>query len=88
MAVVHPRGFLAILAAILGTTASTTFSKLSLEFFPFAALVVCALADAAAGLILTAEIPHHHTCPILHIFGMVADGEFLNQWEDVDIIRE
>lgn len=86
MAVVYPRGLLAILAAVLGTAATTTLGKLSLEFLPFAALVVRTLADATARLVLAAEIPHHHTCPVLHVLRVVTDSELLNQGKDVHII--
>lgn len=65
---VHPRGFLAVFAAVLGTAATTALGELALEFLPFAALVVCALADAAARFVLAAEVPHHHAGPVLHVF--------------------
>lgn len=88
MPMVHPRGFLTVLTAVLGATTSSAFGKLSLEFFPFATLVVCALADPAARLVLAAQIPHHHACPVSHVFRVVTDGEFLHQREDVHIVRE
>ena len=88
MAMVHPRGFLAVLAAVFGPATTAAFCELPLEFLPFAALIVRALADTTARFILATEIPHHHTGPVPHVFRMVTDGELLNQREDVHIVRE
>ena len=88
VAMVHPGGFLAVLAAVLGPATTTAFCKLPLELFPFAAFVVRALADAAARFILAAQVSHHHTRPVPHVFRVVSDGKFLDQREDVHIIRE
>ena len=88
VAVVDPCGFLAIFAAVFGATAATTLGKLPLELFPLATLVVSALADATSRFVLAAEVPHHHARPVLHVFGMVADGELFYQRKDVDIVGQ
>jgi hypothetical protein len=54
VAMVDPRGLLAVFAAILGAAAATAFGELALELFPLAALVIRALTDAASRLILAA----------------------------------
>lgn len=88
VAVICPRGFLAVLAAVLGTPATTALGELPLEFLPLPAAVVGALADSTPRLVLPAEVPHDDTRPILHISRVVPHRELLNQREDVDIIRK
>lgn len=64
--VVAPCTFLALLAAVFGTPTSSAFSKLSGVLFPLAALPVCTLSDSTTAFVFTAEVTHHHTCPVLH----------------------
>lgn len=84
----HPRGFLTVFAAVLGAATTSALGKLALEFLPFATLVVCALADPTARFVLAAQIPHHHACPVTHVFRVVTDRELFYQWEDVHVVRE
>lgn len=86
--VIYPGCFLAVFAAVLGTSAAATFCELSLELLPLATLIVSTLTDSAARLILAAQISHHHAGPVLHVLGMVSNSELLNQWEDIDIIGQ
>lgn len=85
---IHPRGFLTIFAAVLGAAATATLGKLSLELFPFTALVVCALPNATSRLVLAAEIPHDDASPVLHVFGVMTHRKLFHQGEDVDIVRK
>lgn len=86
VAVVYPRGFLAVFAAVLGTAATAALCELALELLPFATLVVGALANPSTRLVLAAEVPHYHAGPVLHVLGVVSHGELLNEREDVHII--
>jgi hypothetical protein len=47
VAVENPRAFLALFAAVLGTSAAAALSKLARVLFPPTALVVCTLSDAS-----------------------------------------
>ena len=73
-AVATPGAFLAFLGAVLGATAATTFGELTGEFFPFAALPVGALADAAARVVFAAEVAHNDAGPVGHIVVLGRDG--------------
>jgi hypothetical protein len=75
------------LAAVLSSPATSAFCELPCVFFPFTALIVGALAYASSSIVLSAQIPHDHAGPILHVLGVVSYGEFLHQGEDVVIIR-
>jgi hypothetical protein len=88
VAVVHPRGLLAVFAAVFGATAAPTLGKLSLELLPLATLVVGTLTDATSRLVLAAEISHDNARPVLHILRVVSNGELLHQGEDIDIVGE
>jgi hypothetical protein len=83
-----PCALLALFAAVFGASASTTLGKLASVLFPFAALVVCTLADTSTCVILTAEISHNNAGPVLHISAVVADCELLDQWEEVEVVGE
>ena len=86
MTVIRPGALLTLLAAVLCSAAPAALSKLPREFFPFTTLVVSTLPDAAAGVVLPAEIAHYNSGPVLHIRAMVSYCEFLNQGEDVKIV--
>lgn len=83
---VDPRTLLTLLAAVLGATAASALGKLALVFLPLATLIVGALANASSRVILPAEIPHHHTRPVLHVLGVVSNGELLDQGEDIEVV--
>jgi hypothetical protein len=76
--VVYPRGFLAIFAAVFGATATATLGELTLELFPLATLVICALADTTSRLILTAKVSHDHACPVLHVLGVMSNSKLFH----------
>jgi len=84
--VVDPRTLLTLLAAIFRTTATATFGELSRVFLPFATFVIGTLSDASLGVVFPAQIPHDNACPVLHVLGVVPDGEFLYQREDVEVV--
>ena len=86
VAVEYPRILLAILAAILRATATSTFGKLTRELLPFAALIVRALPYATSIIVFAAKVPHDDPGPMLHIGRMVADGELLDKGKDIKII--
>lgn len=88
MAVESPSTLLALFAAVFSASASTTLGELASVLFPFAALVVCTLADASTCVILAAEISHNNAGPVLHISAVVADCELLDQWEEVEVVGE
>ena len=87
MSVVYPSILLALFAAVLRPSTAAAFRKLACELFPFTALIVCALSNAASCIVLPAQVSHHNASPILHVLGMVADGKLLNEREDVEVIR-
>lgn len=80
-----PRRLLALFAAVFRTPTASALSKLSRVLFPLAALVVRALSDATSRVIFPTEIAHDDTGPVLHILGVVTDGEFLDEREDVEV---
>jgi hypothetical protein len=84
----YPCTLLALLAAVFRSTAPPALCELSLELLPPPALIVGTLPNATARIVFPAQVPHHDTCPILHILGMVANREFFHQWEDIEIIRQ
>lgn len=86
VAVVHPRGLLAVFAAVFGAAATSALGKLSLEFLPLATLVVGTLTNATPRLVLAAEVSHDHARPVLHVLRVVSDSELLHQGEDVDVV--
>jgi len=86
VSVVYPRVLLAFLAAVLGSPTPSAFRKLASELLPLAALVVCTLSDPASRVVFSAQISHHDTCPVLHVLCVVDDGEFLNEWENVEVV--
>lgn len=88
MPVVHPCVFLAVLAAILCPPAAPALGELASEFFPLTALEVRALPDATSGIVFPTEIPHDNAGPVLHILWVMADGEFLNQRKDVEVVGD
>jgi len=87
VAMAWPGLALTLLAAILSAAASTTLGKLASELFPFAAFVPCALPDTSFGFVLSTEISHDYTSPVLHVLRVMTNGELLHQWKDVVIIR-
>jgi hypothetical protein len=87
MPMVNPCILLAILAAILCPPTSATLGELPCHFFPFSTSIVRTLSNSAPRIIFAAEVLHHHTRPVLHIFRMMANGELLHQGEGVEIIR-
>ena len=84
--VIYPRSFLALLATVFGPTAAPAFGKLPREFFPLPAFVVSALSDPALRVVFSAQVPHHDASPILHILGMMSDGELFDQWKNVKVV--
>jgi hypothetical protein len=62
--VATPSAFLAFFRAVFGAAAAAALCELPWELFPFAALPVCALSDATARVILSAEIAHYYTSPV------------------------
>lgn len=86
--VIGPRCFLAVLAAILCAAATAAFRKLPLELLPLPALVIGTLANPTSRLVLAAEISHNNRCPVLHVFRMVPDRELLDQWKDINVVRQ
>jgi hypothetical protein len=88
MSVEDPRTLLAFLAAVFRPPASSAFGKLSCELLPFPTLIVCTLSNPASTVVLAAQIPHHNSCPVLHILAMVSNCEFLDERENVEVIWE
>lgn len=95
-AVAAPGAFLALFGAVLGAAAAAALCELARVLLPLAALPVCALADAAARVVLAAEVAHDDAGPVGHVVllrrdgsaGAVArgrglGGELLDQGEDV-----
>ena len=74
-----PGALLAFLAAVFRPSAPPAFGKLSGELLPFPTLVVCTLSNPAAAVVLAAQIPHHNSCPVLHILAVMSDCEFLDE---------
>ena len=79
---------LTLLAAVLGTAATSALGKLPRVLLPLSTLVVGALSDATPRVVFPAQVAHHHARPVLHVRGVVADRELLNQREDVVVVRE
>lgn len=88
VAVERPGALLALLAAVFGAPAAATLGELARELLPLAALIVGALSDAAARVVLAAEVPHNNPGPVLHVGTVVADGELLHKGEDVQVVGE
>jgi len=86
MAMIDPGTLLAFLAAVFRASTSATLGKLANTCFPLAALIIGTLSNAAACVILSAQVPHHNTSPILHILAMVPDSELLYEREDVEVV--
>ena len=66
-AMTAPSAFLALLAAVFCPPATSTLRKLPSILFPFAALPIGTLSDAASALVFPAKIAHHNPGPVLHI---------------------
>jgi hypothetical protein len=88
MSVKDPGALLAFLAAVFRPPATSAFGKLSCELLPFPTLVVCTLSNPASTVVLTAQIPHHNSCPVLHILAVVSDGKFLDERENIEVVWE
>lgn len=88
MSVEDPRTLLTLLATVFRPPASPALGELPCELLPFPALVISTLSYSAAAIILPAQIPHHHSSPVLHILAVVADGKFFDKREDVEIVGE
>lgn len=88
MAVESPCAFLAFLTAVFGTPATAALRKLPCVLFPFAALVVGTLTDASPGVVLSAQVSHNHTGPVLHVCAVVPDCELLHEGEYVLVVGE
>jgi hypothetical protein len=86
VAVVDPRIFLTILAAIFRSPTSSALGKLPGEFFPSPTGIIGTLPDSPLGIVFAAKVSHHHTSPILHIFGVMANRELLHQGERVEVV--
>jgi hypothetical protein len=86
VAMVNPSTLLALLAAVLRPTATATLGKLPGVFLPLAALVISALPYSTSQIILSAQISHHNSSPILHILRMMADGELFHERKDIEIV--
>ena len=86
MSMKHPSTLLAFFAAVFGPPAATTFGKLPGVFLPSPALIVGALADASTRIVFAAKIAHNNTGPVLHVRGVMADSELLNERKDIEII--
>lgn len=65
--VTAPCAFLTLFTAVLGSSTASTLSELACVLFPLPALPVRALPDTAAAIILSAEVAHNNTCPVLHV---------------------
>lgn len=92
-----PRALLAVLTTIFRSPAPSAFGKLAGPLLPLSALPVRTLANAAPALVFAAEVPHDDAGPVLHSVALLgaggvegvaggggdADGEFLDQREDV-----
>ena len=85
---VHPRALLTLLAAVLGPTAPTALGELSRVALPLAAPIVRTLSDAAAVVVLAAEVAHDDPGPVLHVVRVMPDRELLHQREDVKVVRQ
>ena len=64
---VAPGALLALLAAVLSPATPSALGELAGVLFPFAALPVGALADAAAAVVFAAKVAHHDAGPVLHV---------------------
>ena len=87
MTVEGPSTLLAFFAAVFGAATSTTLSKLASVLLPLAALIVSTLSNASSSVILSTQISHDDTRPVLHIGAVIAHGELFDQREEVEIIR-
>jgi hypothetical protein len=56
------------------------------EFFPFPTLIVRALSYSTTAIIFSTQISHYNSSPILHILAVVANCEFLNEREDIEVV--
>ena len=88
MPVEYPGTFLTLLAAVFCSSASPAFGELSCELFPFPALVICTLSNAATRIILAAQIPHYYPSPVLHILTVMANSELFDQRENIKVVRQ
>lgn len=84
----RPRALLTFFAAVFGAAASSALGKLPCKFFPLATLVVGTLSDASSGVVLAAQVPHHHASPVLHIRTVVANGELLHEGKQVEVVGQ
>lgn len=73
-AMAAPGALLAFFRAVLGAATAAAFGELASILLPLATLPVSALADATAGVVLTAEIAHHHAGPVAHLALLRGDG--------------
>ena len=63
-AMATPCAFLALFGAVFCATASAAFCELSCVLFPFTALPVSTLSDAAARVVFPAKVTHDYACPV------------------------
>jgi len=63
-AMAAPGAFLALFGAVFCATAAAAFCKLPCVLFPFAALPVGTLSNAAARVVFPAEVAHDYACPV------------------------
>jgi hypothetical protein len=73
-AMAAPCALLAFLAAVFRPSASPTFGELASKLFPFPALPICALSNAASILVFAAQVSHHDASPVLHIALLLGVG--------------
>lgn len=81
-----PRLSLAFLAAVFRPATSPALGKLPHVLLPPTAFIPRALPNATFRLILAAEIPHHHACPILHVFRVMTNSKLFDQRRYVIVI--
>ena len=63
-AVAAPGAFLALFRAVFRAAAAAAFCELSCVLFPFTALPVSTLSDAAARVVFPAKVTHDYACPV------------------------
>lgn len=82
----YPSVFLALFAAVFCPSAAAALRKLTSPLFPSPTLIISTLAYATASIVLATQVSHHDASPVLHVLRVMADGEFFNKWEYVEIV--
>jgi hypothetical protein len=78
MPMINPSTLLTLLTTILRPPTPPTLCKLSRIFLPLPTLIICTLPNPTPRIILSAQIPHYDSCPVLHILTVMTDGEFFD----------